>query len=227
MAQGPGARTNRQRRGASNGGQTEARPRGSRPRRSPERGGAESQRVVRDTRRRRRGCRKATRFGGRKPSIGCGVGTRVPVAPCRHRRGAAGVGSVYAAKRADPHRWEAPWSRRAVQLVGAKPAGQVRRSPEGAPGIAKAPRNDPSGPAPAPLRKRVEPDHGSSVSETGSRQPCAQAAQLAAPRCEHAAPISRDGGAIVAGGAFVYPPGVGRQRPETSRQASSNPRNRI
>ena len=29
------------------------------------------------TRRRRRGCRKATRFGGRKPSHGCGVGARV------------------------------------------------------------------------------------------------------------------------------------------------------
>ena len=34
----------------------------------------------------RRGCRKATRWGGQPPRLGCGVGTRVPVAPRRRRR---------------------------------------------------------------------------------------------------------------------------------------------
>jgi len=38
-------------------------------------------------------------------------------------------------------------------LVGAKPSGQVRRSPEELVACAKAPWSDPSGPAPAPLTK--------------------------------------------------------------------------
>jgi hypothetical protein len=43
----------------------------------PARDRAESQKLARDRKRRRRGRRKATRCGGRKPSIGCGVGIRV------------------------------------------------------------------------------------------------------------------------------------------------------
>ena len=41
-----------------------------------------------------RGCRKATPFGaGNRPTYGCGVGTRAPVAPRRRCRGAIGIGS--------------------------------------------------------------------------------------------------------------------------------------
>jgi hypothetical protein len=41
-----------------------------------------------------RGCRKATPFGaGNRPTYGCGVGTRAPVAPSPAAGGAIGIGS--------------------------------------------------------------------------------------------------------------------------------------
>ena len=69
---------------------------GSRPRRSLARGGAESQRMARVTRRRRRGCREATRWGGQPPRYRLPSGTRVPVAPLPALPGGAGgVGSSW------------------------------------------------------------------------------------------------------------------------------------
>ena len=57
----------------------------------------------------RRGCRKATRCGGRKPSIGCGVGARVPVAP--RRRAVGGAGGVEKVRRCEKSRIPGTMSR--------------------------------------------------------------------------------------------------------------------
>ena len=57
-------------------------------------GQADGQRMARVTRRRQRGGRKATRCGGRKPSIGCGVGLRATRrTPADPVGGAGGVGN--------------------------------------------------------------------------------------------------------------------------------------
>ena len=87
----------------------------------PRQGRSESQRMARDTRRRRRGCREATRYEGASPHIGCLPGTRVPVA-CSCRLTPAGH---------PRRRWPA-----GLVVLGCR-LGQAERRPnavEGAPG---------------------------------------------------------------------------------------------